>query len=63
MARSVLLLFSRRTEVITRTAIVKVQGIDFIDNRFGGFTTAFPAFKVSAKNGLFLGQRTCGQVR
>jgi hypothetical protein len=34
------------------------KSIDFVDNHFGGSATAFPAFKVSAKNGLFLGQMT-----
>jgi hypothetical protein len=30
---------------------------------FGGSATAFPAFKVSAKNGLFLGQMTADAAR
>jgi len=36
----------------------KEKSIGVADNSFGGSATAFPAFKVSAKNGLFLGQMT-----
>jgi hypothetical protein len=34
----------------------KDKSIGFADYFFGGSATAFSAFKVSAKNGLFLGQ-------
>jgi hypothetical protein len=35
----------------------------FVDIIFGGSATAVPAFKVSAKNGLFLGQMTADAAR
>jgi hypothetical protein len=39
--------------VMNRAAIVRGKAINFVDNRFGGFATAFPAFKVSAQKDLF----------
>jgi len=35
----------------------------FADIRLGGSVTAFPAFKVSVKNGLFLGQMAADAAR
>ncbi|WP_133471299.1 hypothetical protein [Paraglaciecola marina] len=35
---------------------VEITTIGFADNRTGGSVTALPAFKVSAKHGLLLGQ-------
>jgi hypothetical protein len=42
------------------THLKKTREIGFADTRFGGSATAVPAFKVSAKNGLFLGQMVSG---
>ena len=46
-----------------RTLLIQKNGSDLLTPISGGSATAFSAYKVSAKNGLFLGQMTVDTSR